>query len=114
MRELLQRESVDEFWLNFSDPWPKPSHAHRRLFQTDFIRQLAACLRPGGWLHAATDDVPYAEQVDDVLSGEPLLENAFPTPWREEAEGRVPTLYEMEWRAKGRPLHFFSYRRSGV
>ena len=29
--ELLEEASVQEFWINFSDPWPKARHARRRL-----------------------------------------------------------------------------------
>ena len=36
---------------------------------------LAARLRPGGYIHCATDWQPYAEQMLQVLSAEPLLTN---------------------------------------
>ena len=65
-----------------------------------------------GELHAATDHVEYAEAIHAVLSGEALLENAAaPAPWLPEVPGRKPTAYEFEWRAEGRTLHFFEYRR---
>jgi tRNA G46 methylase TrmB len=67
---------------------------------------------PGGELHLATDHEDYAAQIDASLAGEPLLENAFaPDRFRREVPGRQPTAYELEWRAEGRPLHFFCYRR---
>jgi hypothetical protein len=57
--------------------------------------------------------VAYAEAIDAVLGAEPLLENAAaPAPWLREVPGRKPTAYELEWRAEGRALHFFEYRRS--
>ena len=34
-----------------------------------------ARLKPGGYLHCATDWQPYAEQILEVLSAEPLLRN---------------------------------------
>jgi len=46
-----------------------------------------------------------------VLGAEGRLENAFPAPWLPEVAGRVETAYEAMWRAEGRPLHFFQYRR---
>jgi tRNA (guanine-N7-)-methyltransferase len=37
-------------------------------------------LKPGGYLHAATDWEPYAQQILEVLSAEPKLKNrALPT-----------------------------------
>jgi tRNA (guanine-N7-)-methyltransferase len=111
VQEALADASVRTFWINFSDPWPKARHHRRRLVQAPFVRQLAKRLVPGGELHVATDDVPYAEHIDDVLAGEPLLENALPARWLPERPGRPVTAYEAMWRAEGRPLHFFVYRR---
>jgi tRNA (guanine-N7-)-methyltransferase len=112
VRECLGGGSVRAFWVNFPDPWPKKRHQRRRLLQPDLVRELALRLVPGGELHVATDHVGYAEAVDATLSGEPLLENAAaPARWLAEVPGRKPTAYELEWRAEGRPLRFFEYRR---
>ncbi len=62
----------------FPDPWHKKRHHKRRLIQPAFVRQLATRLAPGGRLHCATDWQPYAEQMLEVLSAEPLLENTAP------------------------------------
>lgn len=112
VREVLGEESVDCFWINFPDPWPKKRHAKHRIVQPEFVGLLASRLRRGGTLHLATDDRAYAEQMDDVLSGEERLENAYaPVHWLPEVPGRLHTGYEEEWRAQGRTLHFFEYRR---
>jgi len=111
LREALADDSVRTFWINFSDPWPKLRHHRRRLVQAPFVHQLATRLLPGGELHVATDDVPYAEHIAEVLRAETLLENELPAPWLPEIPGRPVTAYEAMWRAEGRPLHFFTYRR---
>ena len=59
----------------FPDPWHKKKHNKRRLIQTPLVAKLAARLRPGGYLHCATDWQPYAEQMLEVLSAEPTLAN---------------------------------------
>jgi tRNA (guanine-N7-)-methyltransferase len=113
VEELLPMESVGVFWINFPDPWPKKRHARRRLLRPAFVCALARRLAPGGRLEIATDDAAYAEEIDAALSGEPLLENALaPAPFAREIVGRAPTAYELEWRAQGRPLHFWTYRRT--
>ena len=110
--ELFGPRSLEAVWINFSDPWPKKRHHRRRLVQAPLVAAIADRLVPGGRLHVATDDVPYAEHIDAVLAAEPHLENAFaPLRWLPEVEGRTPTAYELEWRAEGRPLHFFANRR---
>jgi tRNA (guanine-N7-)-methyltransferase len=62
----------------FPDPWHKKRHHKRRLIQPAFVRCLGEHLAPGGRLHCATDWEPYAEQMLEVLSAEPLLENTAP------------------------------------
>jgi tRNA (guanine-N7-)-methyltransferase len=112
LRQLFEPGRLAEIWINFSDPWPKARHARRRLIQPTLIADAARRLRPGGLLHVATDDVPYAHQIDEVLAGEPSLRNLHaPLPFLPEASGRMTTGYESQWRAEGRPLHFFTYVR---
>jgi tRNA (guanine-N(7)-)-methyltransferase len=104
--------SVLGFWVNFPDPWPKKRHHRRRLFQPEFVGALALRLVPGGFLEVATDHEEYAAWILGVLSAEPRLENrAAPLAFRREPPPRAPTAYELEWRAQGRPAHYFSYAR---
>lgn len=108
---LFEPESLDAIWLNFSDPWPKVRHGHRRVIQSGFVGDAAVALKPSGALLVATDDVPYAHQIDEVLSSEVRLQNAYaPFPFVSEVPGRMQTGYEEQWRAEGRSIHFFAYR----
>jgi len=112
VEQTLQPGSVEAFWINFPDPWPKLRHHRRRLLQADFAAQLAACLQPGGALEVATDHAEYAAQIHRVLGAEPRLRNCCaPAPFLREAPGRMHTAYEEMWRSEGRALHFFRYRR---
>jgi tRNA (guanine-N7-)-methyltransferase len=112
LAELFGPASLEAVWINFSDPWPKKRHHRRRLVQAPLAATVADRLVRGGLLHVATDDVPYAEHIDAVLAAESRLENVFaPARWLADVPGRMPTAYELEWRAEGRPLHFFAYRR---
>ncbi len=107
--------SLEAVWINFSDPWPKERHHRRRLIQPALVAVLAERLVTGGVLHVATDDVDYAEHIDAVLAAEARLQNLWaPARWRPEVPGRPPTAYEREWRAEGRPLHFWAYQRRAL
>jgi tRNA (guanine-N7-)-methyltransferase len=75
LRQMIAPGSLDGAHIFFPDPWPKKRHHKRRLVQPDFIVLLASRLKPGGYLHLATDWEAYAEQMLAVLSAEPLLEN---------------------------------------
>ena len=66
---------LDGVHIFFPDPWHKSRHNKRRLLQPPLVQRLAARLKPGGYLHCATDWQPYAEQMLEVLGREPALEN---------------------------------------
>ncbi len=72
---MLPMDSLDGVHIFFPDPWHKTKHNKRRLIQPGLVAKLAARLKVGGYLHCATDWQPYAEQILQVLSAEPLLRN---------------------------------------
>ncbi len=76
IEHMLPPQSLDGVHIFFPDPWHKKRHNKRRLIQSALVAKLAARLKPGGYLHCATDWQPYAEQMLDVLSTEPLLKNS--------------------------------------
>ena len=69
------QRGLDGVHIFFPDPWHKKRHNKRRLVQPALAARLAARLKPGGYLHCATDWQPYAEQMRAVLTAEPLLHN---------------------------------------
>ena len=77
--EMIVPGSLAGIHVFFPDPWHKLRHNKRRLLQPPFVRKLAERLAPGGYLHCATDWQPYAEQMLEVLGGEPLLRNTAET-----------------------------------
>ncbi len=75
VRDMIADASLDGVHIYFPDPWRKARHHKRRLVAQPFIGLLATKIRPGGYLHCATDWENYAEQMMEVLSAEPLLKN---------------------------------------
>ncbi len=76
LRDMIAPATLAGAHVYFPDPWPKKRHHKRRLIQPPFVALLASRLAPGGTLHCATDWEPYALQMLDVLSREPLLANS--------------------------------------
>jgi tRNA (guanine-N7-)-methyltransferase len=95
LEHMIAPASLDGAHVFFPDPWPKKRHHKRRLLQPPFVALLASRLKTGAYLHAATDWEEYAQQMLDVLSAEPLLENT--------ADGYAP-------RPEYRPLTKFEQR----
>ena len=75
LRDMIAPDSLSGAHIFFPDPWHKARHQKRRLIQPPLVALLASRLKPGGYLHCATDWENYAEQMLAVLSAEPLLEN---------------------------------------
>lgn len=75
LREMLEPDALDGLRVFFPDPWPKKRHHKRRLIQPEFLDLVARRLKPGAFVHCATDWEPYAEQMLEVLTAHPLFEN---------------------------------------
>jgi len=75
LRDMIQPGSLSGVHIFFPDPWPKARHHKRRLIQPALVTLLSSRLMVGGYIHCATDWENYAEQMLEVLSAEPLLEN---------------------------------------
>ena len=73
---MIADASLAGLHIFFPDPWPKKRHHKRRLIQPIFTKLLAQKLKPGGYLHCATDWREYAEHMLEVLKQEPTLVNS--------------------------------------
>nr|HQV16279.1 tRNA (guanosine(46)-N7)-methyltransferase TrmB [Denitromonas sp.] len=78
LQAMIAPDSLDGVHVFFPDPWPKKRHHKRRLIQPAFVALLASRLKPGGYIHCATDWEAYAIQMLEVLSAEPSLANTAP------------------------------------
>ncbi len=75
LEHMIAPDSLDGVHIYFPDPWHKARHHKRRLIQPKFVALLVSRLKPGGYIHLATDWQNYAEQMLEVLSAEPALQN---------------------------------------
>lgn len=98
IREVVLPGSLDGIRCFFPDPWPKAKHHKRRLLTASNLRLLATRVKPGGFLHFATDWLEYAEFVQEALLEVP--------EWRLCEVGQEPTLAQ----PKDRPLTKFEQR----
>ncbi|MDP2963924.1 MAG: tRNA (guanosine(46)-N7)-methyltransferase TrmB [Sulfurimicrobium sp.] len=76
MQHMLAPETLDGVHIFFPDPWHKKRHHKRRLIQAAFIALICDRLKPGGYLHAATDWEEYAAHILDTFRDELRLVNS--------------------------------------
>ena len=72
--EHLDDESLDGIHLFFPDPWPKKKHQKRRIVNAGFLKLIAPKIKTGGFIHIATDWVPYAEVIEEVFAASEIFE----------------------------------------
>jgi len=112
LTRVLPPSCVEECWINCPDPWPKKRHWRRRLVQAPLFEWLAAALTPGALLHVSTDDPGYRDWMAEAFAAQTRFENLHaPAAWSESPPERRETAYEAEWRAAGRTIAYFDYRR---
>lgn len=75
LTHMIPPSTLDGAHIFFPDPWPKKRHHKRRLIQPAFIALLVDRMKPGAYLHVATDWQEYAGQILAVLAAEPRLLN---------------------------------------
>jgi tRNA (guanine-N7-)-methyltransferase len=75
LTRMIAPSTFDGVHIFFPDPWPKKRHHKRRLIQPPFLALLVGRMKPGAYVHVATDWQEYAEQVLSVLVAEPQLRN---------------------------------------
>ena len=113
LRDQLAPDSLAGLRIYFPDPWPKARHHKRRLVQPEFVALAVSRLRPGALVHCATDWEPYAEQMLEVLTAAPELENLHPegTGYAPRPDWRPVTKFERQGIDKGHVVQDLLFRR---
>ena len=73
LQHMIADESLDGIHLFFPDPWPKKKHNKRRIVNEGFLALIHPKIKKGGFIHIATDWVPYAVSIQDVFAGSTLF-----------------------------------------
>lgn len=110
LQNMIAPASLDGMHIFFPDPWPKKRQQKRRLIQPAFVALAASRLKPGGYLHAATDWQDYAEQMLAVLGAEPALVNTA-AGYAERPSYRPQTKFETRGLRLGHGVWDIVFRR---
>ena len=95
LRHHLADDALFGLRLFFPDPWHKKRHHKRRIVQPEFAELLRRRIRPGGYVHLATDWENYAEQMMQVMSDAEGFENqAGPNRFSPRPDDRPLTKFE--------------------
>ena len=73
LQHMIADKSLDGIHLFFPDPWPKKKHNKRRIVNEVFLGLIHPKIKKGGFIHIATDWVPYAVSIQEVFAGSTLF-----------------------------------------
>lgn len=110
LEKRLPEGSLNALHIFFPDPWPKKKHHKRRLIKSQNMEYLLKALKPGGYLHLATDWADYAKQMEEVLRQEKELQIQDPAtvPLK-----RCTSRFEEKGLRKGHSIFsFYAVKRS--
>jgi len=108
LRDHFADQTFDGFHLFFPDPWPKRRHYKRRIVQPEFLDLIHSKLKAGGFIHIATDWVPYAEWIEEIFTQSPLFTGGV----IERPEWRPLTKFEGQGIRKGHTVTDLKYFRN--
>ncbi|MFM1974525.1 MAG: hypothetical protein RL524_512 [Actinomycetota bacterium] len=105
LHDMVPDQSLDGIHLFFPDPWQKKRHNKRRIVNAAFLDQIAPKLKVGGFIHIATDWVPYAEWIEEVFAASTLFSGGKV----DRPEWRPVTRFEGQGITKDHQVNDFKY-----
>ncbi|KAJ8902303.1 hypothetical protein NDN08_006710 [Rhodosorus marinus] len=103
---------LDTISVQFPDPWFKKRHQKRRVLQPELVEVIAKHLKPSGELYVISDVLEVAEQMDEVVSANPLFVDSTPNSWIGENPFNVLTEREKACINHKRDVHGKLYTRA--
>lgn len=105
IEEVFYKE-IDTIYLNFSDPWPKKRHEHRRLTSSIFLNKYEKIFKDNFHIIQKTDNRNLFEysvmsfningyKINDICLD--LYDSNYPD--------NVPTEYEQKFNSLGKPIY---------
>jgi tRNA (guanine-N7-)-methyltransferase len=107
LQHMIPDQSLDGIHLYFPDPWPKKKHNKRRIVNEGFLKLIHPKLKKGGFIHIATDWVPYALSIQEVFAASTLFAGGV----IEKPEWRPVTRFEGQGIDKDHAVNDMLYKK---
>ncbi|MCH9621500.1 MAG: tRNA (guanine-N(7)-)-methyltransferase [Chlamydiia bacterium] len=107
----LDRESIDEVFVNFPDPWPKKRHAKHRIIKESFLKPVYDVLKADGQITTTTDSKEYSEEMIEVFSASDLFNNLYPNGFTPLDESYGGSYFKRLWSEMGRKNRLMTFKK---
>lgn len=112
IEDIFDKE-IDALYLNFSDPWPKKRHAHRRLTSTNFLKKYDNIFKNTKKIHIKTDNRKLFEfSLVELVNYGYLIENISLDLYKDDLEDNVSTEYEKKFANMGNNIYQLSVKKN--
>ena len=99
-------------WLTFSDPWPKKSHAKRRLTHLKFLNLYKHLLTTHGIIKFKTDNLDFFNWSIESMeeNGMEIIYKTNDLHQSEKNHNNIRTGYENKWAQRGVKINYLEVR----
>lgn len=105
IEEIFDKE-IDLLYLNFSDPWPKVRHEHRRLTSDRFLKRYDKIFKDGNHIIMKTDNRKLFEfSVMSFNNFGYVINEISLDLHKDNVEENIETEYEEKFSSKGFPIY---------
>ena len=104
LNEFINNESVDELYLNFSDPWPQNGYRKRRLVHPVHLNVFESLLKNNGSIFFKTDNLQLFEMGVKNFK-ERNYQISFISYDYNTVNGDYISEYEARFRSQGLPIY---------
>ena len=105
IEDIFQKE-IDTIYLNFSDPWPKERHRHRRLTDSYFLKRYDNLFKDKKHIIMKTDNRKLFEySIIEFTNYGYKIENISLDLHKDDIKDNIETEYEQKFSSKGFPIY---------
>lgn len=105
IEDIFQKE-IDTIYLNFSDPWPKERHRHRRLTDSYFLKRYDNLFKDKKHIIMKTDNRKLFEySIIEFTNYDYKIENISLDLHKDDIKDNIETEYEQKFSSKGFPIY---------
>lgn len=102
---LLKEKSVNNIYLNFSDPWPKKRHHKRRLTTDKFLNEYYRILKDTGEIIFKTDNRELFEFSLEMFTNNKFVISYVSFNYEQVEQGDEITEYEASFRENNESIY---------
>lgn len=106
LKYLLNRDTVDRIYLNFSCPYPKKTYANNRLTNPKFLEIYSIIMKENAEIHQKTDSQMLFEySVEQLCKYGFALKNVTEDLYSSNIADNIATEYEQYFTAQGKCIY---------